>query len=74
MDRIKEVSGRASPKGDTEVSTILHEFAHLLGADHTSDKTCILSPLLETKASDLGKLATTYCDSDLIVIRAALGE
>lgn len=70
---IKSVSDQQSSTRAAEVSTILHEFAHLLGADHVQDETCILNAKIENMKEGFPTVfSTTYCSLDLKEIKKAL--
>jgi hypothetical protein len=73
-DAITDVSDRQVSDRDAEVSTILHEFGHLLGADHVPGNGCILSEQVEnTTFFNLPSVITdSYCDTDIDEIRMAL--
>lgn len=74
MDSIKDISDYQASTEKAETSTIMHEFAHLLGAGHVNDKNCILAGTLENldEESMPTYFYTSYCDADLEEINRAL--
>ena len=75
MDAIRAVADRQRSSEDAEVSTLLHEFAHLLGAQHVDSALCILSARVDNLTYGLPtNFRTTYCSADLQEIRRALAE
>lgn len=58
----------------TESSTLLHEFAHLTGAEHIQTPNCILTGTLETTVGEGSPtvIRDTYCDEDIQEINDAL--
>jgi hypothetical protein len=74
MDSIRGVSDRQPTTRYVEVSTILHEFAHLLGADHIDNNDCILSESVEnvTFLNFPSNIRENYCQIDLDEIKLAL--
>lgn len=72
-DSISDVSDRQATTQDAEISTILHEFAHLLGADHVGNPTCILHEKVENLTDNLPTdINTSYCQEDLEAIQDSL--
>lgn len=73
-DPIRYVSENEDSPVAVEISTILHEFAHLGGADHIDDPGCIMADTVETLNffSKLTDLRDSYCEADLAAIARAL--
>jgi len=73
MEPVKDVSNEQRSTRNMEVSTILHEFAHLLGAEHVDKDDCILSEKVEniTSFGLVPVITTKYCESDLETIKTA---
>lgn len=76
MDSLKDISGSQLSTKKAEMSTILHEFGHLLGAEHANSPDCIMSEVVEDSSFGIlpARISESYCDSDMQVIREALGE
>jgi hypothetical protein len=70
---ITYVSEDESSPQAVEISTILHEFAHLLGAEHIDNSECILADTLEN-LNYYQKIKTrdSFCEEDLEAISQAL--
>lgn len=65
-DPIRDISYYEKGTEKAEISTILHEFAHLLGAKHVYDENCILSEKVEnTNLGTPKELITSFCQKDL---------
>lgn len=75
-DAIRDIAHLQVSDESTEVSTILHEFAHLLGAEHIAIDGCIMSEKVEdTTFYNLPSIITdTYCGSDVDEINRALSK
>ncbi len=73
-DAIDDVAHLQKSSTATEISTILHEFAHLLGAEHIDIDGCILSEKVEDSTYyNLPSLITdSFCNTDIHEIRRAL--
>lgn len=72
MNTIEQVA-RPGAQPALETSTILHEFAHLLGAEHVDHENCLLSPKIEDTSLGLPNIfRDEYCWYDLAEIRDAL--
>jgi predicted Zn-dependent protease len=70
---IDYVSDSADGTYRVEISTILHEFGHLLGAEHVANPDCVMADKVEnldffTKI----KVRDSYCPEDLEAINQAL--
>lgn len=73
MDAIKDVSDKQSSSQGVEISTILHEFGHLLGAEHIDGQDCILSQSVENITYNLpSTILTSYCQIDIDEIETRL--
>lgn len=73
IDAIKDVSREQKSSESVEISTILHEFAHLLGAEHIDSQDCILSQRVENLTYNLPSLILySYCQIDIDSIETAL--
>jgi len=72
-DAIRGVSDLQRTPQNAEVSTILHEYAHLLGAEHTDSYNCILLPEVENRTffNRPAAIVDTYCPSDIEEMRKA---
>ncbi|OGG05074.1 hypothetical protein A2Z33_07385 [Candidatus Gottesmanbacteria bacterium RBG_16_52_11] len=72
METVRQVARFQNDSVGTEVSTILHEFGHLMGADHSGE--CIMSPVVEdaTYENLPTRIAENYCESDIREIGNAL--
>ncbi len=71
---IEYVSDEGPSRVAVEISTILHEFAHLGGAEHIPNKDCILADTVENLDffSKIETIRDSYCDEDLQeILRAA---
>ena len=71
---IEYVSDDGPSRVAVEISTILHEFAHLGGAEHIKNPDCILADTVENLDfySKLDTIRDSYCDEDLAeILRAA---
>lgn len=73
-DAIINVSESQSLKEAVEISTILHEFAHLGGADHIENSDCILADTVENLDyfNKIKTIRDNYCDEDLEAIKKSL--
>lgn len=72
-DAMLDISTFEKTSNNAEISTILHEFAHLLEAGHVDDDTCILSAKVEDMTSGRPKeILTSYCPQDLEEIQKAI--
>jgi hypothetical protein len=73
MNMIKDVSDQQESSYKIEVSTILHEFAHLLGADHVEAQDCILNERVENVRHGMPvSFRTSFCQQDIEEINKAL--
>jgi len=70
---IQNLSGKLNSTDDISTSVLLHEFAHLLGAEHVLNG-CILSEKIENTAHAKAEFKKNYCPEDLEEIKRALGE
>jgi hypothetical protein len=73
-DAIRDVSDLQTSTRNTEISTVLHEFGHLLGANHIQSAECILSDVVEnsTTYNLPAVIADTYCNTDIEEIKSGL--
>ena len=55
-------------KSSLEVSTILHEFVHLLGIGHVDDEDCIMSVAIEVGGIRGRNVSTDFCPTELELI------
>lgn len=70
---INNISNFETSTYKIETSTILHEFAHLLGAGHVEKDGCILSEKVENITYGRPTMfTTTYCVEDIEKIESAL--
>lgn len=76
MDPVQNVSDRQKTTTNTEVSTVLHEFAHLLGANHITEDDCILSEKVENLTVNLTPSIITgsYCQKDIEEIQNSFNQ
>jgi len=66
IDPIKKLSFYEKNTDNALTSTILHEFAHILGAGHIDDDNCILSSKVENISYDRPKaIIINFCEKDL---------
>lgn len=70
---IEYVSDNEQSRVAVEISTILHEFAHLGGAEHITNPNCILADTVENLDfyTKIDSFRDTYCDEDLAEIQRA---
>ncbi len=73
-DAMINVSENQSSVVAVEISTILHEFAHLGGAEHIENTDCILADTVENLDfyNKIKTIRDSYCDEDLEAIKKAL--
>lgn len=71
-DAMDDASSTKQSRTDIETSTILHEFAHILGAEHIANKGCILDEKFESDSQFTSPVTTQYCKWDIEAIEEAL--
>lgn len=65
-DSIANISHFEKNSDNAQISTVLHEFAHLLGAGHVKQEGCILSESVEDiKYGRPEKISADFCPADL---------
>lgn len=69
---LEDISHFEKTSDNAYLSTILHEFSHLLGAGHVANDRCILSEKVEDIAFGRpAEITTTFCPEDLEEIKKA---
>jgi predicted Zn-dependent protease len=73
-DAMKNVSDTDESLIAMEISTILHEFAHLGGAEHIQNTGCIMADTVENLDffTKIPSIRDSYCKEDLDAINKAL--
>lgn len=73
-DAIINVSESQQSREAVEISTILHEFGHLAGADHIENSDCIMADTVENLNffNKISTIRTSYCEEDVQAIQQAL--
>lgn len=73
-DAIVNVSESQRLMEAVEISTILHEFAHLGGAEHIENPDCVLADTVENLDffNKIRNIRDSYCDEDLEAIKNAI--
>lgn len=61
--RISELSETKSVLSDLEVSTILHEWGHLIGLEHNNNEGCLMNEKVESPGNNWSaSMPETFCD------------
>lgn len=71
---IENVTTNPESRSSMEIGTILHEFAHLGGAEHIQNQDCILAETVENLNffQKISHITNTYCEEDIKEIRRVL--
>jgi predicted Zn-dependent protease len=76
-DALNALSGNEDTLARLERSTIMHEWAHLLGAGHVDDPDCIMSELVEVDSGHFlgsGQVPIEYCYETLHWLEKQRGD